>query len=39
MSNCTDKNAAGGPDRLSLMDAQYRRLEAENWLEQQKSKP
>jgi hypothetical protein len=31
--------AAGELDRLNLMDAQYRRLEAENWLEQQKSKP
>ena len=30
--------AAGELDRLSSMDAQYRRLEAENWLEQQKSK-
>jgi PHD/YefM family antitoxin component YafN of YafNO toxin-antitoxin module len=30
--------AAGELDRLSLMDAQYRRLEAENWLEQQKAK-
>jgi hypothetical protein len=30
---------AGELDRLSLMDAQYRRLEAEKWLEQQKSKP
>jgi hypothetical protein len=30
--------AAGELDRLSLMDAQYRRLEAEKWLEQQKTK-
>jgi hypothetical protein len=31
-------SAAGELDRLSVMDAQYRRLEAEHWLEQQKSK-
>jgi hypothetical protein len=31
-------NAAARLGRLGLMDAQYRRLEAENWLEQQKSK-
>ena len=30
--------AAGELDRLSLMDAQYRLLEAENWLEQEKWK-
>lgn len=34
----TRLNDAGELDRLTLMDAQYRRLEAENWLEQQKAK-
>jgi hypothetical protein len=32
-------NSAGRIDRLNLMDSQYRLLEAENWLEQQESKP
>jgi hypothetical protein len=30
--------AVGEVDRLSLLDAQYRRLEAESWLEQEKAK-